>query len=217
MKRIISLLSVIFIIFSSAPAHALNYDVNGAYTECYTLYPVFIENVLSKGTTKEKVIIFMEDVRDYLSDLPEELNEENFDLHFYDGINHAFTFRRNIKVRDALMAAYPDATTDALDGKISEEFMPVYNTVKRFILGISTPVISLSVKDNKTSVHHVSMPEDRIIIVGFYNEEGTLLKAFVNPEGEMEIAASYAVAYAFDSSLSPLCDSYIMNMQKGVA
>lgn len=211
LKKAIALFLSLIVICSSVPALGVNYDIQGAYDECNTLYPVFVENVLAQGVTEEKVMVFMSDVRDYLINLPEELTEDNFDHHIYDAVNSAFDLRRNIKVRDALMAAYPDAVGSALKGQVSEEFMPVYNTIKRYILDITTPVVTLSFKDNKTAVHHVFMPEDAKIFVGFYDEDGTLLKAFVNPEGEMEVDASYAKAYAFDSSLSPLCDNYIMS------
>ncbi len=210
LKKAISLFLGVIVIFASVPVLALNYDIEGAYDECYTLYPVFVENVIANDTSKEEIIVFMGDARDYLLNLPEELNDENFDHHFYDAVNYAFSLRQNRFVRDALMAAYPEAVTKAIDGIISEEFMPVYNTIKRYILGISTPVVTLSCKEGKTRVHQVYMPEDTTIIVGFYQEDGTLIKAFINPQEDMDIQASYAKAFAFNNNLSPLCDSYIL-------
>ncbi|MGM9551785.1 MAG: hypothetical protein ACI3XA_05965 [Clostridia bacterium] len=209
LKKII-IAAICLTMFLSVPVFALNYDTTGAFEECYTLYPEFIDSIIAEGTTEAKIIRFMDDVRDYLLKLPEELTEGNIDKHIYDAINEAFKYRWNIGVRDALMAAYPDAVTKAMDGIISEEFLPIYETVKRYILGISTPVITLSGKDS-VSVHYVYMPEDKLILVGFYESDGTLVKAVVSPQGEMEPCGDYAVAYAFSpSSLSPICNKYML-------
>ena len=61
-------------------------------------------------------------------------------------------------------------------------------------------------------VHHVHMPENAVIFVGFYSSDGTLLQAHTNPAEKLSCISedlSYAIAYAWEQgSLSPLCDSY---------
>ena len=216
MKRVLSVLLVLIIIFSSLPVlAATDYDEEGAYRECYTLYPDFINKIKDLGITDKQLMTFVKSVEDKVLAQGVDLTEENFDDLMYVSFKEAFKLRKNLKVRDAIAKAYPKSATAAMDGIITEEFMPVYITVKRFLFGITTPVITLSGDKTDILVHHVYMPQGASIFVGFYDDVGTLLHAHINPTEAINCTcenASYAKAFAFDkNSLSPLCDSYTLN------
>lgn len=203
------------IIFSACPAFAAtDYDEEGAYSECYTLYPDFIENIKTAGATDSQLMTFVKSVEEKVLSQGVELTEENFDSLMFTAFKDAFKMRKNLKVRDSLAKAYPESVTAAMDGIITEEFMPIYITVKRFLFGITTPVITLSKDKTEVLVHHVHMPEDARIYVGFYDSDGTLLHAHINPTEPLSCSCegvSYAKAFAFGSnSLAPLCDSYTL-------
>ena len=193
---------------------ATDYDEEGAYNECYTLYPDFINKIKDRGITDKQLMTFVKSVETAVLSYGIELTEENFDALMFDGFKAAFELRKNIKVRDALLAAYPDSTYKAMEGVITEEFMPIYITVKRFLFGITTPVITLSGSKSALLMHHVHMPEDAMLIVGIFDEDGNLLHAHINPTDTISCDctnACYAVAFAFESgSLSPRCDSYLL-------
>ncbi len=214
-KYFISVLLILTIAFSSLPVlAATDYDEEGAYQECYTLYPDFINKIKDLGITDKQLMTFVKSVEDKVLLQDVELTEENFDDLMYVAFKEAFKMRKNIKVRDALAKAYPESATAAMDGVITEEFMPIYTTVKRFLLGITTPIVTLSGNKSAVLVHHVHMPEDVSIFVGFYDDEGTLLHAHINPSEAISCAcenASYAKAFAFKgTSLTPLCENYIL-------
>ena len=205
MKNILSLILTLILLFSSFPsAAAIDYDEEGAYQECCTLYPDFINNIKAAGATDAQLAVFVKSVEEQFLKLDAELNEENFDSLMYKAFKAAFKLRKNIKVRDALAKAYPESVTAAMDLVITEEFMPIYNTVKRFLLGITTPVVTLSGNSTALRVHYVSMPEDAIIIVGLYLEDGTLLHANIKPTGALScncsdiVLAAYLLALAYD-------------------
>ena len=198
---------------SSLSVAAVDYDEEGAYRECYTLYPDFINRIKAEGITEKQLMSFVKSVEKKVLEHNIPLTEENFDTLMFQGFKDAFGLRTNIKVRDALASVYPESVAQAMDGAITEEFMPIYITVKRFLLGITTPVVTLSGDKSNTLVHYVHMSEAATIFVAFYTPEGDLLKAYKNPEGEMECeGAFFAKAFAFEpDSLSPLCESFILN------
>lgn len=206
---------MLIISLSAFPAlAATDYDEEGAYNECYTLYPDFINKIKDLGITDKQLLTFVKSVEDAVLSQGVELTEDNFDDLMYFSFKEAFKQRKNTPVRNALAKAYPDSTIAAMDGIITEEFMPIYITVKRFLFGITTPVITLGGDKTAISVHYVHMPEDAIIFVGIYDEEGTLLCSHINPTDEIVINcenASYAKAFAFKStSLAPLCEKIIL-------
>lgn len=213
-KKFISIVLILIISFSAISAVCVDYDEEGAYNECYTLYPDFINKIKDLGITDKQLMTFVKSVEEEVLSQDTELTEENFDSLMFTAFKEAFKKRQNIKVRDALAKAYPESTTEAIEGVITEEFMPIYITVKRFLFGITTPVITLSGTKENVLVHHVHMPEDVNIFVGFYDNEGTLLHAHINPTETISCDCenlSYAKAFAFaPASLSPLCDSYTL-------
>ncbi|MBQ8541118.1 MAG: hypothetical protein IJ435_06555 [Clostridia bacterium] len=214
-KRIISFILSLTIIYSAFPVTAqTDYDEEGAYNECYTLYPDFINKIKDLGITDNQLMTFVKSVESEVLEQNVELTEENFDDLMFVAFKEAFRARKNLKVRDALAKAYPESVTAAMDGIITEEFMPIYITVKRFLFGITTPVITLSGAKTEVLVHHVHMPEDARIYVGFFDSDGTLLHAHIDPTEPLSCNCenvSYAKAFAFKgNSLAPLCDSYIL-------
>ena len=214
-KKVLSVLLILITILSFVPAiSAIDYDEEGAYNECYTLYPDFINKIKDLGITDNQLMTFVKSVEDKVLEQNVELTEENFDSLMFTAFKEAFKMRKNIKVRDALAKAYPESTTEAIDGVITEEFMPIYITVKRFLFGITTPVITLSGTKEVLLAHHVHMIDGATVFVGIYSEDGTLLQAHINPAEAIECkseSASYARIFAFNkNSLSPVCDSYTL-------
>ena len=213
-RRLVLLFLAFTIFFSSSlPISATDYDEEYIYHECYTLYPDFVNRVKEEGVSDREILSFLKSVEKYISETGEELTEENFDSYMYDAIEYALNLKKNIYVRDALAAAFPDALPDAIKGKVPEEYMPIYNTVKRILFGITTPVITLSGTKEGLLVHHLHMPDNLKVFVGVYNGEGTLLQAFINPIDAMVCPtdATYAKAFAFDEvSLAPLSESFIL-------
>ncbi len=213
-KRIFSVLLSLTIVFSlSSSLFAKDYDEEAIYYECYTLYPDFVNKVKENGVNDNAILGFLQSVEKHLSTREEELNEENFDKYMFEAIEYALNLKKNIPVRAALSKAYPEALPDALKGKVPEEYMPIYNTVKRILFDIKTPTITLSGTKGNLSVNHIYMPGDAKIIVGFFNADGTLLHAHTNPKDYLscKCESSYAIAFALSgSSLAPLCESYIL-------
>ncbi len=213
-KRVFSVLLIFTIVFSfSTSLFAKDYDEAGIYYECYTLYPDFVDKVKNEGVNDKAILNFLQSVEKHLSTREDELNEENFDKYMFDAIEYSLNLKKNIPVRDALTKAYPDALPDAMKGVVPEEYMPIYNTVKRILFGITTPVVTLSGTKNNLSAHYLHMPEDAKIYVGFFSSDGTLLHAHVNVENPLSChcESSYAIAFAFSgTSLAPLCESYTL-------
>lgn len=216
LKKFTAVFLILICLFSTySMCAAKDYDEESIYNECYTLYPDFVNRVKSFKVTDKQIIVFLGSVEQHLSTRQEELSEENFDEYMFDAIKAAFNLRKNIPVRDALAKAYPDAVSDAMNGTVPDEYMPIYITVKRILFGIVSPVVTLSGDKESVLVHHLHMPEDARIIIGFYDSEGNLLHAHTNPQESLSCdceALCYAKAFAFKgSSLMPLCESYTLN------
>lgn len=213
-KRLFFVFLTLTIFFSfSLPVPATDYDEEYIYYECSTLYPDFVNRVKDEGVSDKAILSFLKSVEKHISETGEILTEENFDRCMYDAIEYALNLKKHIGVRDALSAAYPDALPDAIKGKVPEEYMPIYNTVKRILFGITTPVITLSGTKDGLLVHHLHTPDTLKVFVGIYNNEGTLLQAFIDPHDAMicPTDATYSKAFAFEGlSLAPLCDYFIL-------
>ena len=213
LKKLMALFISGILILSFLPVFAeTDYDEEGAYRECCTLYPDFIENVKSAGATDAQLMTFVKSVEAKILEAGTVLTEENFDDLMFEAFKEAFKMRKNEKVRNALAKAYPDSVTNAMDKIITNEFMPIYITVKRFLFGIKTPLVTLSGDKEHLLVHHVNMPENTMIFVGFYSSDGTLLQAHLNPVEGVSCTAEdlcYSEAYVWEKgSLSPVCDSF---------
>lgn len=217
LKRLVAFLVTITIITVSLPVFAIDYDEVGAYRECYTLYPDFVQRVINCGTTEEKIVYFLGCVEQHILSREEVLSEENFDEYMFDAIQYAFNLRKNISVRNALAKAYPDSVPDSIDGIVTDEFMPIYITVKRYLFGIKTPVVTLSAnQSNEIFAHYVNLPEDCVLFLKVSDSEGTLLHSKIitpdNGEDMFEcscIKKHSATLYAWDkASLAPICEPY---------
>lgn len=221
LKKITAAILAFIFIFSILPASAAtDYDEVGAYEECYTLYPDFVNRVKAQGVTDKQIITFLGYVEKHLLSRDEELNEDNFDQYMFDAIKYAFELRPNIAVRNALGKAYPNSVPSAMEGVVTEEFMPIYDTVKRFLFGLDTPVITISVGhvNDETVVyaHSAHLPEDCDFVLAIYDAEGTLLHVkVVTPNLEEDGVhctcgkINYAKLFAWDKySLAPICTPY---------
>lgn len=218
-KRFVSLI-LFFSIFISCPIalYATDYDEEGAYWECYTLYPDFIDKIKECNVTDKQLLTFVKSVENEILKSSEQLTEENFDSIMFSAFQRAFKLRKNLIVRDALAKVYPASVSAAMDGVITDEFMPIYTTVKRFIFSVETPVVTLSEKNGSLSLHYVHMPDNARTFLSLYDENSNHLCTFINPCEPVDVTNinySYAKAFAFDSySLSPLCDFFTLSPQK---
>lgn len=213
MKKTVAWLVVCILMFSSLPCFAVDYDEVGAYNECCLLYPDFVDKVKDNGVNDNQIIAFLGSVEDNLLTYDGVLTEENFDTYMFNAIKDAFKLRKNRFVRDALLNAYPDSIDDARKGIVTEEFMPIYITVKRFLFGIKTPVITISKKGTEVFARSVNLPPDCYFVLAIYNKEGSLIKAkSITPNVvdslfcDKEISYS-AKVFAWDN-FTPLCDSF---------
>lgn len=137
LKKLTSLMVAFVMIFAMAPTAMAGIDVSveDAYEECASLYPEFVENVKAQGVTDAQIIAFLETMQDYLLGLDTEVNEDNFEEYMIEAVNVAISKRAHIKVRDALIAAYPGAVVDGMDGIINPEFDPLVETIKSILFG----------------------------------------------------------------------------------
>ncbi len=214
-KQLTAAFLAFLMVFSSAlPLFAKDYDEEYIYFECYTLYPDFVNNVKAFGATDNQILVFLKSVEKRLGTHEDELTEENFDSYMFDAIEYAFNLKKNIPVRDALAKAYPNALPDAMKAIVPEEYMPIYNTVKRVLFDIDTPALTLSGTRDSLSVNYLHMPDDAVILVGFYDTDGTLIHVHKNPDSSLSCSCeslAFAEAFALSrASLAPLCESFPM-------
>lgn len=134
-KTVALLLSIVMVFASSAICLADDgFTVEDAYTECYDAYPEFFENIKAQDSriSDVQLIRFAENIYDYLLQI-EDLDENTFDDYVVDAVTQAFSLTANMRVRNAITAAYPGAVVDAMDGIVADEFKPMYNLVKSLI------------------------------------------------------------------------------------
>lgn len=220
LKKFTALMLLFILTITALPVMAVDYDEIGAYEECCLLYPDFVQRVKDCGATDSQIISFLGSVEDNLLTYDDVLTEENFDTYMFNAIKTAFDLRKNRFVRDALLKAYPDSIDDARKGIVTEEFMPIYITVKMYLFGIKSPVITISHHTDGEKLtlfpHSVRLPEDCMFVMAVYGEDGSVLhtKYFTpNKEGEsFECDLSgikSAEIFAWEKgSIAPLCDSY---------
>lgn len=134
-KKLVALTTAVVMLFAMAPtANAgVEYSIEDAYEECASLYPEFVDAVLAKGASEANIISFLYDLQGYLLNVGEEVTEENFEPYVIKAINDTITKRPHMKLRDALIAAYPGAVLDGAEGVIAPEFEPLVETIKRII------------------------------------------------------------------------------------
>lgn len=135
LKKLTALITVIAMLatMTTAAFAALDYSVEDAYEECAAMYPDFVAKVKEKGATDRQIITFLETVQEYLLNLDVEITEDNFEMYLIDAVNAAVTLVKNIKVRDALLNAFPEAVVDGADGVIHEDFIPLVETIKSIV------------------------------------------------------------------------------------
>ncbi len=213
MKKAVTWLVVCILIFSSIPCFAVDYDEVGAYNECCLLYPDFVQKVKDNGVNDNQIIAFLGSVEDNLLTYNGVLTEENFDTYMFNAIKAAFELRKNRFVRDALLNAYPDSIDDARKGIVTEEFMPIYITVKRYLFGIKTPVITISKEGSEVFARSVNLPTDCMFVLAIYDKEGALIKAkSITPNVVEFLICDEEISYSAKvfawKNLVPVCDSF---------
>ncbi len=136
LKTAVSLFVCLAMTLSAAGlCFAAEYTVEDAYAECCEMYPEFINAVKSTDipVTDDQIIALLRDVQNYLNSGRFEVTKENFDDCFKEAVMDAFTYRRHIAVRDAIIKAFPDAAVEAQEGKLPEQFRPLYETMKSIV------------------------------------------------------------------------------------
>ncbi|MGM9550987.1 MAG: hypothetical protein ACI3XA_01895 [Clostridia bacterium] len=141
LKKLTALVVALMIITTCVPVAFAGLDVSieDAYDECAAMYPDFVSRVLAQDVSEKQIITFLESVQEYLLNVNDEITEDNFEGYLIEGINAAIALRKNIKVRDALIAAFPEAVVDGMDGVINEDFQPIVETIKLIIFGQNSP------------------------------------------------------------------------------
>ncbi len=132
-EKFIAVFMAMVMVLSCVAVVAGAYTVEEAYEECAQIYPDFVANVKAQGVNDAKIIVFLESVQEYLLNLDIEITEDNFEEYIIEAVNAAISLRKNIAVRNALIAAYPDAVVDGVDGIINEQFIPIVETIKNII------------------------------------------------------------------------------------
>ncbi len=139
MKKIVALFTVLAVMVTTVPVAmaGINIDVEDAYYECAAMYPEFVEKVKAQPqrVTDSQLISFLESMQTYLLRQNTEITEDNFTDYLMDAVLYASNLKKNTAVRDALVAAYPGAVVDGMDGIISPEFEPLVATVKLILFG----------------------------------------------------------------------------------
>ena len=136
MKTILKKLTALFVcmcfVLTGAPVAfaGVGMPVDEAFYECAAIYPEFVAEVTAAGATERQIISFLSDMQGYLFGLGFEITEDNFEDYMFDAITETMSKRAHVKLRDALLKAYPGAVVDGMDGIISPEFEPLVETVK---------------------------------------------------------------------------------------
>ncbi|MBQ3110318.1 MAG: S-layer homology domain-containing protein [Clostridia bacterium] len=131
-KRLTAVLLTLAFMLTSAPVAfaGIGMDIGVAYEECAAMYPEFVDAVLAQGATESQIINFLGDVQSYLLSLDVEVTEDNFEDYFIEAILDSMSKRKHMKLRDALVGAFPGAALDGMDGIIAPEFQPLVETIK---------------------------------------------------------------------------------------
>ena len=134
MKKIISLLIAIIMLFSTVSTFALNLD--DAYTEFKFLHQDFVNSLINFGIPEETIISFIYDVYDYILEInySTPVTEANFEEHAITAINRVSAREEFYSLQDALIILYPGAIKLALtEGKVDKDFQPLVDTIKRIL------------------------------------------------------------------------------------
>lgn len=138
MKKITGLIISVFMLFSAFNVMAIN--VNNAYSEFKTEHPDFIESLTDNGISEATIKSFIKDVDDYLTELGKTttITEGNFEKYAMNAVIDVSSREKYYELQDTLLILYPDAIKLAItQGKVSAEFRPLVNTVKKIYFGIS--------------------------------------------------------------------------------
>lgn len=135
--KIVALLTVLTVMMTTVPVAmaGININVGDAYYECASMYPDFVAEVKAQGVSDNQIISFLESMQSYLLKQG-EVTEDNFEQYMMDAVLYASNLKKNTEVRDALVAAFPGAVVDGMEGIISPEFEPLVATVKLILFGM---------------------------------------------------------------------------------
>lgn len=136
MKKVVSVVLSLLMIFSSLSAFAL--DMDDAYAEFKTAHPDFINSLTSAGIAEETIVSFINDVYDYIQEIDSytPVTRSNFEEHAITAINRVSAREKYIPMQDTLIILYPDAIKLAVtQGKVSAEFKPLVETIKTILFG----------------------------------------------------------------------------------
>lgn len=134
MKRILSLLIVLLLLFSSLTVSAL--DINMAYSEFKTIHPEFVKSLTDSGIAESTILSFLYDLYTYILELDKvtPVTEENFETHAIKAIMDVSSKEDYYSLQDALIILYPEAIKLAVtEEKVSADFKPLVDTVKRIL------------------------------------------------------------------------------------
>ncbi len=134
MKKIVSLIVVITILFASLGAYALN--IKNAYKEFKSAHPEFINSLISAGIPEDTIISFINDVYDYLMEIDKytPVTKTNFESNAIRAITDVSSREAYYTFQDVLIELYPDAIKLAIkEGKVHKDFQPLVATIKKIL------------------------------------------------------------------------------------
>ena len=134
MKRVISLIVLITILFASFGAYALN--IKSAYKQFKTAHPDFINSLIAAGISEDVIVSFINDVYDYLMEMDKytPITKTNFESNAIKAITDVSSREAYYSFQDVLIELYPDAIKLALkDGKVHKDFQPLVATIKKIL------------------------------------------------------------------------------------
>ena len=161
MKKIVSILIVAVVLLSSLSAYAL--DLEKAYTEFKTTHPAFVNSLINNGISEDTIISFTTDVYDYLMEIDSytPVTEANFEKSAMQAITDVSSREKYYTLQDTLLILYPDSIKLAVtEGKVSEEFKPFVDTIKKILFEKRMAVQTAGQQARALPVHpaHPALP-----------------------------------------------------------
>ncbi len=136
-KKFLALALAFAMLLCAVPSQA--YTVREAYADFTAQYPEFVDGILAtgvKGVNEALIVDFLRDLqlRLYLINRSTAITEENLEAQLIDAVNVVSSADKYAPLQTALYLAYPDAVKEAFAyARISEEFMPLYETIKTML------------------------------------------------------------------------------------
>ncbi len=231
-KKILALVLALTLALCAIPS-AYAYSVREAYMDFAAQYPGFINDVVDQGVSESVILEFLRDVQNYLYQVNriEKINDGNFDDILIEAIKTVSNSSKFADLQNALYNAYPDAAYEAvIHGRIHEDFIPIYNSIKSMIFEHDMLAEMDTGKDDPVDVAITEIGEPKDVEVergGSYtldgsvsaetetgvsiklevewtNEPSTSKVGVFTAEGQVKIPSGYVLADGLDANVSAM-------------